>query len=120
MNNFTEFVNQVIRMVLRLVLFAAVAVFLLSLLMATLVVMLGVTVWALVTGRKPAPARVFSQFRQTSARYTQGAWPAHAKGRSQDIVDVTAHEVRDPGASADTGTARTTPPNHDPMARSLH
>ena len=88
MNGITDFVNQFIRVVIRVVLIAAVAFFLVSLLFATLVVMLAATVWALVTGRKPQASRIFGQFRQTSARYTRGAWPRVPVAGRQDIVDV--------------------------------
>ncbi len=120
MNAINAFVNRLIRVLLRLVLIAAAAVFLFSLLIATLVVMMVVTVWALVTGRKPDPARVFGQFRQTSARYTRGAWPPGGGGRPQDIVDVTAHEVQEPPPSRDTESGRATPQDKDPMARMMH
>lgn len=122
MNGITTFVNQLVRTALRLVLIAAVAVFLLSLLIATLVVMLTVTVWALVTGRKPDPGKVFGQFRQTSARYTRGAWPPHsgARRRPQDIVDVPAHEIRDAPAAPDSEPGNPPPHDKDPMARMSH
>lgn len=126
MNGINAFFRRLLRTVFRLVLVAAAAVFLLSLLLATLVVMLAVTVWAVVTGRKPDPARVFGQFRATSARYTHRAWSGRAgsgtgsASKPADIVDVPAHEVRDiPGHSAgDSGRARR--PGNDPMARMLH
>lgn len=126
MNGITEFFNRLARGVLRLALIAAVAVFLLSLLAATLVVMLAVTVWSVVTGRKPDPARIFGQFRQTSARYTRGAWPgsprpgAGSATPQADIVDIPAHEVRD--VPHDTRPAAADPkrPGNDPMARMQH
>ena len=119
MNGITEYFNQLVRTALRLALFAAAAVFLLSLLAATLVLMLGVSVWALVTGRKPEPAKVFGQFRQTSARYTRGAWSAGrgTANRPQDIVDVPAHEVRDASEAPGTGPVRDGSDDKGPMAR---
>lgn len=97
----TNFLGRVVRGVLRLVLILAAAVFIVSLLLATLIIMLVVTIWSVVTGRKPDPAKIFGQFRQTSTRYTRGAWhnstgPSGAHARpSADVVDVPAHEVRD-------------------------
>lgn len=97
----TNFLERVARGVLRLVLILAAAVFIISLLLATLIIMLVVTIWSVVTGRKPDPAKIFGRFRQTSARYTRGAWhgrtgPSGAHARpSADVVDVPAHEVRD-------------------------
>ncbi len=97
MDAFLDFLGRVLRGVLRLALGVAALIFLLSLLLATLVVVLGVSLWSLLTGRKPAPAMVFSRFRQTSERYAQGVWPtgAGAPRRSPpgDVVDVQATEV---------------------------
>ena len=122
MNGITEFFNRLFRGVLRLVLVAAVAIFLLSLLVATLVVMLAVTVWSIVTGRKPEPAKIFGQFRQTSARYTRGGWPGGGPGARpasppDDVVDVPAHVVRDLPRDRGDGSKR---PGNDPMARMPH
>lgn len=125
MHGIQDFLRRLLRVVLRLALVAAAAVFLFSLLLATLVVMLAVTVWAVVTGRKPEPARIFGRFRQTSARYTRGAWsgaPGAGPGSASkpaDIVDVAAHEIRDVPLR---NTAEGHPahrPGSDPMARML-
>lgn len=123
MHAITEFFSRLVRGLLRLLLVAAAAVFLLSLLLATLVLMLVLTVWSIATGRKPEPAKIFGQFRQTSARYTRGAWSGGRGGaagaKPQDIVDVPAHEVRDvqqrPRSNGDTPKT----PGNDPMARML-
>lgn len=100
MNGFIDFLGRVLRGVLKLVLGLALIVFVLSLLLAALVVVLGVSLWALVTGRKPAPVMVFNRFRQTSRRYTEGVWPGRAgTGRPMDdVVDVQAREVSGPPA----------------------
>ncbi len=74
MNHLQQFFQRLFGAVLKLVLAVAAAVFLLSLLVAALVVVLGVTLWSLLTGRRPAPARVFGQFRQASERYTGRPW----------------------------------------------
>ncbi|MCW5655286.1 hypothetical protein [Hydrogenophaga sp.] len=101
MNTIFDFFGRLVRGVLKLALGVAALVFLLSLLLATLVVVLGVSLWALVTGRKPAPAVLFSRFRQTSQRYTQNVWPTGGARRpSGDVVDVQATEVPEPGRDA--------------------
>ncbi|QHE88357.1 hypothetical protein [Hydrogenophaga sp. BPS33] len=99
MNELFDFFGRVLRGVLKLALGLAGLVFLLSLLLATLVVVLGVSIWSLLTGRKPAPAVLFTRFRESSKRYSQGAWPTGAgMGRRPmgDVVDVQATEVPDP------------------------
>ncbi|MDR7093442.1 hypothetical protein [Hydrogenophaga laconesensis] len=119
MNGLFDFFGRVLRGVLRLVLVVASLIFVFSLLLAAIVVMLGVSLWALVTGRKPTPAVVFSRFRQTSQRYTQGVWPGSAAGganRSADVVDVEATEVPDAPAQRREPGARSGP---DTMARVL-
>jgi hypothetical protein len=126
MNGITEFFNGILRTLLRLVLIAAAAIFIFSLLLATLVVLAGVTIWSLLTGRKPDAARVFGQFRQTSARYTRGAWPGNNRtppgpaSRGADIVDIPAHEVRDVSDGAKPGHDEKPGSGRDPMARVLH
>lgn len=122
MNGLFDFFGRVLRGVLRLVLVLAALAFVFSLLLVALVAVLGVSLWALLTGRKPAPAVVFSRFRQTSQRYTQGVWPGGAGGVRQpmgDVVDVEATEVPDasaPSAGRDAAAPRSGP---DTMARVL-
>jgi hypothetical protein len=91
---------RVLRGMLKLLFGLAIVVFLFTLLLAVLVMMLGVTLGSLLTGRKPAPLAAFSQFRQTSQRYTQGVWPGRAAPGADsqaagDVVDVQAHEIPD-------------------------
>lgn len=117
MNGLFDFFARLVRGVLKLVLGVAALVFVLSLLLATLVVVLGVSLWALITGRKPTPFVVYNRFRQTSQRYTQGVWPGRGPGTAPpmgDVVDVQAHEVPDAPAAP-----RDVPPRSggDPMAR---
>lgn len=108
MNGLFDFFGRVLRGVLRLVLVLAALAFVFSLLLVALVAVLVVSLWALLTGRKPAPAVVFSRFRQTSQRYTQGVWPGGAGGVRRpmgDVVDVEATEVPDaPAASREQGS----------------
>lgn len=117
MNGPINFINRLFGGVLKLALALAAGVFLLSLLLAALVVVVGFTLWSLLTGRRPAPARVFSQFRQASQRYTGRSWPGGpgssmpgSEGRGAgDVVDVPAREVPDapdPKAKPDDAARR--------------
>lgn len=100
MNAFADLLGRLGRTVLRLALVLAAAVFLLSLLFASLLAVLGVSIWALITGRKPTPAVVFARMRERSQRYAQGAWRGNAGARrpaaaNADVVDVDAREIED-------------------------
>lgn len=112
MNGFTDLLSRALRGVLSLVLGLGLALLALSLLLAALVVVLGMTLWALITGRKLAPVMVFQRFRQASQQYAGGAWPGRTgrptpPGRDLDVVDVQAHEV--PEAPASPGSTRPGP-----------
>lgn len=99
MNPVSDLLSRIFRGALKLVLVLAAMVFVLSFLLAALVAVLGMSVWSLVTGRKPAPVVMFSRMREQSQRYTQGMWP----GRTPpgDVVDVDATEVGErPGAES--------------------
>jgi hypothetical protein len=99
MNPILEVFSRALRAVLKLVLVLAATVFVVSFLLAALLVVLLVSLWSLVTGRKPAPVVLFSRMREQSQRYTQGMWP----GRTPpgDVVDVDATEVgARPGADS--------------------
>ena len=100
MDAFSDFLGRVVGGVIKLALGLAALVFMLSLLLASLVLVVGVSLWALVTGRKPAPVMAFERFRQTSQRYAQGAWVRRPGGAQSapaggDVVDVQAHVVPD-------------------------
>lgn len=103
MNSFSDMLSALLRVLLRAVLFLAGLVFVLSFLAAAIVVVLGVSLWSLVTGRKPAPVVLFTQMRERSRRYAAGAWPAGSPGgrtgAAGDVVDVEASEVRAGGSS---------------------
>ena len=114
MNGLFDFFARLVRGILKLALGVAALVFVLSLLLATLVVVLGMSLWALITGRKPAPFVVFNRFRQTSQRYTQGVWPGRGPAQPMgDVVDVQAHEVPDVPAPREAAPRS----GGDPMAR---
>ena len=99
MNGITDFLARLLRGVLKLLLVAAALVFVFSFLLAALFIVLVVSLWSLITGRKPAPVVMFSRMREQSQRYTQGVWPGRsAPGGSRaaaDVVDVEATEVRE-------------------------
>jgi hypothetical protein len=86
-------VGRLFRFFLKLVLGILGAIFALSLLAAALAVLALSLVKALITGRKPAPAMVFSRFQRFSPG---GVWPG-AAGRAPegkgDVVDVEVREV---------------------------
>jgi hypothetical protein len=94
MNALSDFLSRVLGGLIKLVLLLAAAVFVVSFLLAALVLVLGVSLWSLITGRKPAPVVMFGRMRERSQRYTQGMWPG--QGRQEplgDVVDVQATEV---------------------------
>ena len=93
MNPVSDLLSRIFRGALKLVLVLAAMVFVLSFLLAALVAVLAMSLWSLVTGRKPAPVVMFSRMREQSRQYTQGMWP----GRTPpgDVVDVDATEVGD-------------------------
>ena len=99
MNELSGFVGRVLGGVIKLVLVIAASVFVVSFLLAALVVVLVMSLWSLITGRKPAPMVMFGRMREQSQRYSQGMqgmWPT--QGRQQpmgDVVDVQATEVVD-------------------------
>jgi hypothetical protein len=95
MTGFTDFLARALRGVFKLALVLAAGVFVLSFLLAALVAVLLVSLWSLVTGRKPAPVVMFSRMRAQSQRYTQGVWPERAKAPAADVVDVEVTEVRE-------------------------
>jgi hypothetical protein len=99
MSPVSELLSRILRGVLKLVLVLAAAVFILSFLAAALVAVLAVSLWSLLTGRKPAPVVMFSRMREQSQRYTQGMWPGRVP--DAEVVDVEATEVGDrPGAES--------------------
>lgn len=95
MTGFTDFLARALRGVFKLALVLAAGVFVLSFLLAALVAVLLVSLWSLVTGRKPAPVVMFSRMRAQSQRYTQGVWPERSKAPAADVVDVEVTEVRE-------------------------
>lgn len=99
MNPVSDFLSRVLRGALKFVLVLAAMVFILSFLLAALVAVLVMSLWSLVTGRKPAPVVMFSRMREQSQRYTQGMWPGRVP--EGDVVDVDASVVDErPGETA--------------------
>lgn len=91
MNAFSDFLGRLLRGVFKLALLLAAGVFLLSFLLAALAAVLLMSLWSLLTGRKPAPLVLFGRMREQSQRYTQGVWPGRAP--AGEVVDVQATEV---------------------------
>ncbi|MBT9550150.1 MAG: hypothetical protein IV088_04820 [Hydrogenophaga sp.] len=96
MNELTDFVGRVLRGLIKLMLVLAAGVFVVSFLLAAIVVVVLVSLWSLITGRKPAPVVMFSRMREQSQRYTQGVWPGRAP--VGEVVDVDATEVSEGAA----------------------
>ncbi|MBQ0918734.1 hypothetical protein KBW71_09805 [Hydrogenophaga aromaticivorans] len=113
MNGFADFLERVLRGLLKLVLVLAALVFVVSFLLAALMVVAGVSLWSLITGRKPAPVVMFSRMREQSQRYTRGVWPGQAGAPAGDVVDVQATEVPEAaaGGSPDQGGAASPGPD---------
>ena len=94
MNELSVFLNRVLGGLLKLVLVIAASVFVISFLIAALVAVAAVSLWTLITGRKPAPVVMFGRMREQSQRYTQGMWPGQGQQEPLgDVVDVEATEV---------------------------
>lgn len=91
MNALTDIIGRLLRGLLRILLALAGLVFLVSLMLAGVIAVALLSLWALLTGRKPAPVMVFQRFRQTSSRY--GAWSGGGRSAGGDVVDVQAQEV---------------------------
>lgn len=106
MSSFSDFLGAVFRTALRLALLVASGIFVLSFLAAALVVVLAVSLWTLISGRKPAPVMMFEQFRARSRQFGQRGWPSGAAGgsaaspRGGVVVDVEAVEVSGGSTSA--------------------
>lgn len=97
MSSLADLPARLARGVLRITLALALAVFLVSLLLASLVVVLGVSLWSLLTGRQPAPVVMFNRMRERSRQMAQGVWPAQPGAPRGDVVDVQAREVEEGG-----------------------
>ncbi len=97
MNTVNDWFGRLARGVLRLLLLVAGLVFLVSLMLAGLIAVALLSLWALLTGRKPAPVVVFQRFRQASTRFDPTGWAAPGRAETVDVVDVQAHEVPDDG-----------------------
>ena len=101
----TNFVSRFFRFILRLVLAAFGLVFVVSLLAAALMVLAFSLLKSLITGKKTAPAMVFSRFQKFSPN---GMWPGAVRrdvrdgssgkpGAANDVVDVEVREIKGDG-----------------------
>ncbi len=92
--------NTILGLLLKLMLAALVLVFALGLIAAAMIYLAWSGVVFLLTGRKPAVAVLFSQFRQLKKYSAAGVWPrpgahaADARAASPDVVDVEVREIR--------------------------
>ncbi len=88
---------SIFRSLFKLMLLAFAASMVLALLLVGLSAALLTLLWSLLTGRKPAAFATFTRFRDASRQFRGKAWQggaSSARGQSEDIVDVQAHEVR--------------------------
>lgn len=86
-----DFVSSLLRFVLKLALGLMAAVFAVSLLAVALVVLAFSLLKALITGKKPASAMVFSRFQGYAP---QDLWGRKAKPAGE-VVDVEVRELRE-------------------------
>jgi hypothetical protein len=94
--------SQIFRFILKLALGLFAAIFALSLLVATLVVLALGWLKALITGRKPAHSLLFGRFQQFQQFTPRGVWPGGSGPRGSapgptggQVVDVEAREIRE-------------------------
>lgn len=94
MNTFNDFLGRLLAGAIKLLLVLAASVFVVGFLLVALIAVVLLSLWSLVTGRKPAPVVLFTRMREQSKRYTQGVWPGAAPGEPPaDVVDIQATEV---------------------------
>ncbi len=94
-----QFFNLVLGLIVKLFFGVLAAVFAVSLLAAGVIYLAFASVRFLLTGRKPAVAVMFTQFRQFRQSAADGVWPAAARSQrderapSPDVVDVEVREI---------------------------
>jgi hypothetical protein len=87
-----NFISQLVRFVIKLILTVFGLVFAISLLAAALIVVLLSLLKSVLTGKKPAPVVVFSKFQKFAPG---GMWPGSAKAQNTgEVVDIEVREVR--------------------------
>lgn len=108
-----DFVSSLLRFVLKLALGLMASVLAVSVLVAALLVLAFSLLKALITGRKPAPARVFSRFRGYAPH---AMWPGKAKPAGE-VVDVEVRELREVPDDASVLPTPTPPATRRPASR---
>lgn len=87
-----NFISQLVRFTIKLILTVLGLVFAISLLVAALVVVLLSLLKSVVTGKKPAPLVVFRKFQKLAPG---GIWPGETKAQNAgEVVDVEVREVQ--------------------------
>ena len=87
-----NFIRRLARWSVKLLWVAFGLVFAVSLLLAALLVVFVSLLVSLVTGKKPAPLKMFSSFREYAPG---GIWPGTAKAQNtSDVVDVEVREIQ--------------------------
>jgi hypothetical protein len=90
--------TDLLRLVMRVCIFALFGAIFLVLLVVGSVGMLVLMVWSLITGRRPAAFIQFSTILRASKGFRSASWSSkgeHPQDADSNVVDVQAHEVRD-------------------------
>ena len=98
MNQPSDPLGRLIRLVVRFVFVAAGAVFFLSLLLAGVIAAVAFTLWSLLRGRRPVAVDIFRFQQAARARARTGGFGARWSGggmaaEAGDVVEVQAREV---------------------------
>ncbi len=111
----TQFFNFVLGLFIKLFFGVMALLFAVSLVVAGLVYLAFASVRFLITGRKPAVAVMFTQFRQYQRSAADGVWPAPRRQQQQtqqaaarDVVDVEVREI-DVNRQEESGAAKPEP-----------
>lgn len=91
-----SFISNVLRFILRLVLWTFAAIFAASLLLASVILLAFGLLRSLLTGQKPNPV-VFGRFQRFASQpsWTGAGTREASSTRSGDVVDVEVREIRD-------------------------
>lgn len=89
--------SDLLRLLMRIWIFALFGAIFLMLLLVGGLGMLALMVWSLITGKRPVAFVRFSDILRASNGFRDGSWPparAHPQDANANVVDVQAHEVR--------------------------
>lgn len=94
-----DFFGRLLGFFLKLVLFLGALVFMLSLFFVALVLMLVISLWTAVTGRRPQPTVVFGRVFSRARTPRWGPQPGAHRAPADDgqVIDAEVKEVPDQG-----------------------